>query len=60
MPAHRVPDDIEGRVTCCWRFSWRERLAILFRGVLWHQILTFNSPLQPQCLTVDKPDLRRP
>ena len=60
MPAHRLVDDPEGRVTCCWRLSWRERLQVLVSGRIWHQILTFNrGGLQPQLLVVDKPELPR-
>lgn len=57
MPAHRTEDDVSGRVTCCWRPTWRERLKVLLHGVLWHQMLTFNQPLQPQLLLVEKPEL---
>ena len=57
LPAHRFPDDPQGRIACCWQMTWRERLAVLWTGKLWHQILTFNSALQPQLLTVEKPDM---
>lgn len=55
LPAHRESD---GKVTFCWQLTWKERLRILLSGKLWHQVLTFNGPLQPQKLTVDKPNLR--
>lgn len=55
LPAHRFADDPHGRIACCWKLSWRERLAVLFRGVIWHEIYTFNDPLQPQLLTTEKP-----
>lgn len=29
-----------------WRISWRERLALLFHGTLWVQLLT-SKPTQP-------------
>ena len=54
MPAHR---DVDGVVTCCWCLSWKERLRVLLTGTVWHQILTFNGPLQPQKLSVSKPKL---
>jgi|KBSSwiStaDraftv2_1062776.scaffolds.fasta_scaffold03096_28 hypothetical protein len=44
-----------GRVTACWKLTWRERLTVLFRGRVWHQILTSGTRLQPQKLTADKP-----
>lgn len=57
LPAYRFKDDPQGRIACCWRLSWRERLKVLLCGVMWQQVLTFNQPLQPQKLTIDKPDM---
>ena len=56
LPAHRF-DDPHGRVTYCWRLNWLERFKVFFSGVLWQQTLTFNSPIQPQKLMVEKPYL---
>lgn len=60
LPAHRVPRDPQGRIICCWKLSWFDRLRILFGGVIWHQILTFNEPLQPQLIGLDKPAMQKP
>ncbi len=60
LPAHIDRADPNGTVTCCWRMSWRERLTVLVKGVIWHQVWTFHKPLQPQLLTVDKPELPAP
>ena len=57
LPAYRYPNDPQGRVACCWKLTWRERLIVVLTGRLWHQILTFNKPLQPQLLTVTKPEM---
>ena len=57
LPAHRFAGDAEGRIAFCWRLSWRERLRVLLTGRLWHQVLTFGHPLQPQILMVEKPDM---
>lgn len=57
LPAHRFENDPQGRIACCWKFSWPERLRVLITGKLWHQVLTFNQPLQPQLLTVEKPEM---
>lgn len=54
LPAHRA---VNGRVTCCWHLTWRERLRLLWTGEIWQQILTFNTHLQPQKLMVEKPKL---
>lgn len=56
LPAH-LSDDQYGEVTCCWQLSWRERLRVLFTGFIWHQMLTFKQPLQPQLLRTIKPRL---
>lgn len=60
MPAHMVRGEAQGTVTCCWKLSWRERFKVFFGGVIWHQIMTFQKPLQPQLLLADKPALERP
>lgn len=54
LPAHHF-GDVEGRIACCWSLTWRERLRLLLTGKIWHQVLTFNQPLQPQLLAVEKP-----
>lgn len=56
LPAHRF-GDAQGRIACCWRLGFWERVRVLFTGVIWHEILTFNQPLQPQLLSVEKPPM---
>ncbi len=60
LPAHRFAGEQQGRIAFCWQLSWRERLAVLLRGKVWHQVLTFNQPLQPQLLSVEKPNMTHP
>lgn len=55
LPAYRYQDDDQGRIVFCWKLSWKERIIVLLSGRLWHQVLTFKLPLQPQMLGVDKP-----
>lgn len=55
LPAHHF-NNAEGRIACCWQLSWRERFQVFLSGKIWHQILTFNDPLQPQLLTVSPPE----
>ena len=57
LPAHQFKDG-QGRIAFCWKLSWRERLKVCFRGIIWHEVLTFYRPLQPQMLLVDKPDMK--
>ncbi len=52
LPAYKSN---KGRVVSCWRMGLRERLKVLITGRVYLSLLTFNKPLQPQLLTVDKP-----
>ena len=52
LPCFKTPD---GEIITCWKLSFRERLKILFTGKMWLNVLTFNSPLQPLRMSVDKP-----
>jgi len=54
LPAHCFRDE-KGRIACCWKLTFFERLKVLIFGRIWHQVLTFHQPLQPQLLSVDKP-----
>jgi hypothetical protein len=52
LPAHV---EYPGIVTCCWRLSWTERIAVLLTGHLWQRVYTFYKPLQPQKFLLDRP-----
>jgi len=54
LPAHK--DTLPfGLVTFCYKLTFWERIIVLFTGKMWHKVLTFNTPLQPQ-----KPSVRCP
>lgn len=57
LPAWRATSDRSGRIVCLWRLNWKERLRVLWTGHMWHQILTYGQPLQPQLLQVEKPSM---
>ena len=59
LPAHQFGDE-SGTIACCWKLGFLERIRVLLTGKIWHQILTFNGPLQPQLLTVEKPAMEKP
>lgn len=59
LPVHQMYGDANGRIVCCWRLTWRERCMLMWTGHIWQQILTFRHPLQPQKLTIDKPEMAR-
>lgn len=58
LPAHRDWAIEECTTTSCWKLGWRERLRVLFRGMIWHQQLTFKARPMPILLSVEKPKLR--
>ena len=55
LPAHRVEGDTSGTVICCWQLTEEEIKHVVETGVIWHSILTFSRPLQPQHLSTDSP-----
>lgn len=54
LPCHSAKDGTE---TFCWELSDEEIKLLAETKKLWHQVLTFNRPLQPQMLMVEKPVL---
>lgn len=54
MPAYRFGDD-SGTTLICWKLGFWERLNILWTGRIWHFILTFDQPMQPQKLQAESP-----
>lgn len=53
LPAHITDDGVV--VTSCWSLSFLERIKVIFTGRLFLQIVTFNKPLQPLRMSVNKP-----
>jgi len=56
LPALVNSSDPNGQVITCWELSFRERLKLLFTGKIWLCLLTFNKPLTPSNLSVNKKD----
>ena len=54
LPAFRFGDQ-EGTVLSRWHLSWLERLRVLLTGDVYLFTMTFNRPLQPVLLQVEKP-----
>lgn len=52
LPARRSSD---GEVVTRWRPNWRARLAIAFGADFYLTLLTFNQPLTPVRVGIDKP-----
>lgn len=53
LPVRR---DVHGAVVTCWKLSSIERVRMLLQGRFYLTILTFNSPLQPIRIEMDKPE----
>jgi len=53
MPAHMTPNGI---VTSCWKMGFKERVKVLFTGIVWVRLWTMNGSPQPQMAQVEKPD----
>ncbi len=47
----------DGQVLSCWKLSFFERVKIILTGKVWLNILTFNQPLQPIIMMINKPKL---
>lgn len=47
----------DGDVVSCWKLSLWERLKLIFTGRVWVVLKTFNSPLQPQYISINKKDV---
>jgi hypothetical protein len=52
-----MPED-RGVMVTLWKFSWKERVQLLLAGRLYLTVATFNKPLQPVQITLDKPKLQ--
>ena len=31
-------------IISCWKMSWRERIKVLFTGVIWFDVISYNQP----------------
>lgn len=47
----------EGHVISCWKLSFKERLKVLFFGRVWVDLLSFNKPLTPSFLAVNRKEV---
>lgn len=59
VPLHALPVDGGQYLVTRWRFSWRERLQVFFRGDLYLWTWTFGKPFQPVALQTIPPALSR-
>lgn len=56
LPALKL-DSPRGEVISCWKLSFKERVKVLFLGRIWLSIMSFNKPLTPTFLSVNRKDV---
>jgi hypothetical protein len=56
LPALSLEDE-QGHVVSCWKLSFLERIKLLFTGRIWMSLMTFNKPIQPSYLSVNRKEM---
>lgn len=56
LPALKI-DSPEGEVISCWKLSLKERIKIVFTGRVWLSIMSFNEPLSPSFMAVNRKEV---
>lgn len=56
LPALKI-DSPRGEVVSCWKMSFSERLKVIFTGMVWMSLVSFNRPLTPSYLSVNRKDV---
>lgn len=47
----------QGEVISCWKMTFKERLKVLITGKIWLNLLSYNKPLTPSYLTVNRKEV---
>jgi hypothetical protein len=53
LPALRI-DSPSGEVISCWKMNFKERIKVLFTGRVWLSLMSFNKPLTPSFMSVNR------
>jgi len=56
LPALKI-DAPTGEVISCWKLTFKERLKVLVFGRVWMSLMSFNKPLTPSFLSVDRKEV---
>lgn len=56
LPALKL-DTPEGEVISCWKMNWKERIKVVITGRVWLSLLSFNKPLTPSIISVNRRDI---
>lgn len=60
LPAEKRGRYQTGEIVTCWELSPEEIKVVQKTGHIWLSMLTFNQPLQPVCLSTEKPEVYDP
>lgn len=52
-----IIDSPKGEVVSCWRLSFKERIQVLIFGRVWMSLMSFNKPLTPSYLAVNRKEV---
>lgn len=56
LPALKL-EGSEGHVVTCWKMTFKERIKVLFTGKVWLNLMSFNKPLTPSYMSVNRKDV---
>ena len=53
LPALRL-NTTEAEVISCWKLSFKERVKVIFTGIVWVSMASFNKPIMPLFLSISR------
>lgn len=56
LPALRIGDENDTIITC-YKLSFKERLRVLFKGVIWMSEMNFNRALTPRYFSTKQSEM---
>ena len=56
LPALKL-NTSEGEVISCWQMSFKERMKVLLTGKVWLSLMSFNKPLTPSYMSVNRDEV---
>lgn len=56
LPALKI-NSPTGEVISCWKLSFSERIKVLFLGRVWLSLMSFNKPLTPSFMSVNRKEV---
>ena len=56
LPTLKI-DTEYGEVISCWKMKWWERIKVLFTGKIWLNLMSFNKPLTPSFMSVNRKEI---